>query len=69
MVQPKVDYWVDADSRLGEHYGDGQDVEGEVVLGDAASSLGYGDTGIGEPGHKEGNYLKMHKWRFAFTDL
>ena len=31
-VQPKVDDWVDADSRLVEHGGDGQDVEGEVII-------------------------------------
>ena len=68
-VQPKVYYWINADSRLGEHGGDGQDVEGEVIHRDVASSLGYGDTGIGEPGHKEGNNLKMLEGRFVFSVL
>ena len=52
-VQPKVDDFINADSRLGEHGWDGQDVERDAGLGDVASSLSYGDTGIGERGHKE----------------
>ena len=35
-IQPKINLWVHADSRLGEYGEDGQDVEGEAGLGDLA---------------------------------
>ena len=35
-IQPKINLWVHADSRLGEYDEDGQDVTGEDDLGDLA---------------------------------
>ena len=45
-VQPKVDDRVNADCCLGEHGGDGKEVEGDGGAGDVASSLGNGHAGV-----------------------
>ena len=40
-IEPKVDDGVNTDGCLGDHGGDGQDVEGEGCVGDEASGLCY----------------------------
>ena len=57
-VKSEVDDRVNADCCLGEHGGDGQDVEGQAGLWDVAGSLRNRNTGIREPDHKERDNLK-----------
>ena len=52
-VEPEVNDGVHANRGLGEHGGDAQDVVREGGVRDKASSLCYGDTGVGEPSEDE----------------
>ena len=57
-VEPEVDDRVGADRGLGQHAGNGPDVEGEESVWLVAHCLYYAGTGVGKPTQHERTKLK-----------